>query len=122
MLDPAFVREHVEQVRTGLQNRGVDSHKALEEIATFETIRKRLIHEVENHRRLQRTSGDEVFRARRLGQDTAALQEQSVRISCRERADADQAGGGTLAQGTRVGAPVRARQGAAAAIRGAGRP
>jgi seryl-tRNA synthetase len=75
MLDPAFVREHVEEVRTALQNRGVDPHKALEEIATFEGIRKRLIHEVENLRRLQRTSGDEVFKARRLGQDTAALQE-----------------------------------------------
>jgi seryl-tRNA synthetase len=75
MLDPAFVREHVEEVRTGLLNRGVDPHNALEEIATFEGIRKRLIHEVENLRRLQRTSGDEVFKARRLGQDTAALQE-----------------------------------------------
>src|SRR2546429_3497098 len=75
MLDPAFVREHVEEVRTGLQHRGADPHKALEDIATFETIRKRLIHDVENLRRLQRTSGDEVFKARRLGQDTAALQD-----------------------------------------------
>jgi seryl-tRNA synthetase len=77
MLDPAYVREHVEEVRTGLKNRGVDPQKVLEEIATFETIRKRLIHEVENLRRLQRTSGDEVFKAKRLGQDTASQQESN---------------------------------------------
>src|SRR5437870_6963572 len=31
MLDPAFVRDHVEDVRTGLRNRGLDPDKALEE-------------------------------------------------------------------------------------------
>jgi hypothetical protein len=33
MLDPAFVREHMEVVRTGLRNRGLDPDKALEEVA-----------------------------------------------------------------------------------------
>ncbi|MSO57375.1 MAG: serine--tRNA ligase [Acidobacteria bacterium] len=75
MLDPAYVREHVEEVRTGLKNRGMDPQKALEEIATLETIRKRLIHEIESLRRLQHTSGDEVFKAKRLGKDTASFQE-----------------------------------------------
>ena len=36
MLDPAYIRDHVEEVRTGLRNRGLDVDKALEEIATLE--------------------------------------------------------------------------------------
>src|ERR1700736_6667934 len=32
MLDPAFVRDHLETVRTGLKNRGLDVDKSLEEI------------------------------------------------------------------------------------------
>ena len=43
MLDPAFVRDHIEEVRAGLRNRGLDADKALEEIATLETARRRLI-------------------------------------------------------------------------------
>ena len=42
MLDPAFVRDHLEDVRSGLRNRGLDPDKALEEIATLETARRRL--------------------------------------------------------------------------------
>ena len=37
MLDPAFIRDHVEKVREGLRNRGLDADKALEDIATLET-------------------------------------------------------------------------------------
>ena len=86
MLDPAYVREHVEEVRTGLKNRGMDPHKQLEEIATLETIRKRLIHDVESLRRMQHTLGDEVFKAKRLGKDTASFQ------------DANRARGGQIRQ------------------------
>jgi seryl-tRNA synthetase len=75
MLDPAFVRDHIEEVRTGLRRRGLDPDKALEEIATLETARRRLIPEIEGLKRQQNTAGDEVARARRLGQDTAAVQE-----------------------------------------------
>ncbi|MGC4081875.1 MAG: hypothetical protein QM736_07150 [Vicinamibacterales bacterium] len=45
MLDPTFVRENIEVVRTGLRNRGMDPDKALEQIATLETLRRRLIGE-----------------------------------------------------------------------------
>jgi seryl-tRNA synthetase len=75
MLDPAFVREHIEDVRTGLRNRGLDIDKLLEEIATLETARRRLIPEIEGLRRLQNTSGDEVARAKRQGKDTKDIQE-----------------------------------------------
>ena len=75
MLDAAFVRDHIEAVRAGLRNRGIDPDKALEEIATLETARRRLIPELEGLKRLQNTSGDEIARAKRQGQDTTAIQE-----------------------------------------------
>src|SRR3954453_1715046 len=75
MLDPAFIRDHIEVVRTGLRNRGLDPDKALEEIATLETARRRLIPELEGLKRQQNTSGDEIARAKRQGQDTAPVQE-----------------------------------------------
>jgi seryl-tRNA synthetase len=75
MLDPSYIRDHIEEVRTGLRNRGVDADKALEEITTLETARRRMIPELEGLKRAQNTSGDEIARAKRMGQDTAAVQE-----------------------------------------------
>ena len=75
MLDPAFVRDHMEEVRNGLRNRGLDPDKALEQIATLENARRRLIPEVEGLKRLQNTSGDEIARAKRQGHDTTSIQE-----------------------------------------------
>src|SRR3954463_13242180 len=75
MLDPSFIRDHVEEVRTGLRNRGLDPDKALEEIVTLETARRRLIPEVESLKRAQNTSGDEIAKARRMAQDTGPVQE-----------------------------------------------
>src|SRR6266850_3916585 len=75
MLDPAYIRDHIEEVRTGLTNRGLDIDKSLEEIATLETARRRLIPELEALKRQQNTSGDEIARAKRQGHDTAPVQE-----------------------------------------------
>jgi len=75
MLDPAFIRDNIETVRAGLRSRGIDPDKALEEIATLETARRRLIPEVEGLKRQQNASGDEVARAKRMGQDTTQIQE-----------------------------------------------
>jgi seryl-tRNA synthetase len=75
MLDPAYVRDHLEAVRAGLRSRGLDPDKALEEIATLETARRRIIPELEGLKRLQNTSGDEIARAKRQGHDTAPIQE-----------------------------------------------
>jgi seryl-tRNA synthetase len=75
MLDPAFIRDHMEEVRTGLRNRGLDPDKALEEVATLETARRRLIPELEGLKRQQNTSGDEIARAKRQGHDTTAIHE-----------------------------------------------
>ncbi len=77
MLDGAFVRDHIEQVREGLRNRGLDPTRTLEEIATLETARRRLIPELEGLKRQQNTAGDEVARGKRQGQDTTHLHEAS---------------------------------------------
>src|SRR5919199_2936285 len=75
MLDPAFIRDHTDEVRAGLRSRGLDPDKALEEIATLETARRRLIPELEGLKRQQNTSGDQIAQAKRQGKDTAAIQE-----------------------------------------------
>src|SRR3954469_15527126 len=75
MIDPSYIRDHIEEVRAGLRNRGLDPDKALEEIATLETARRRMIPELESLKRAQNTSGDEIARAKRMMQDTAPVQE-----------------------------------------------
>ena len=75
MLDPSYIRDHIEEVRTGLRNRGLNPDKTLEEIATLETARRRMIPELESLKRAQNTSGDEIARAKRQGHDTAPVQE-----------------------------------------------
>jgi seryl-tRNA synthetase len=77
MLDPTYVREHLQEVRAGLKNRGTDPDKALEEIATLEGLRRRLIGEFEGLKREQNTSGDEIARAKRQGLDTGPIQERN---------------------------------------------
>jgi len=75
MIDPAFLRENLEAVRTALGNRGVDMTRELEELAALESRRRRLLPELEGLKREQNTSGDEVARAKRQGKDTANIQE-----------------------------------------------
>src|SRR6266851_1451410 len=78
MLDPGYIRDHIEEVRAGLLHRGLEPgkvQKVLEEIATLETARRRLIPELEGLKRQQNTSGDQIAQAKRQGKDTAAIQE-----------------------------------------------
>jgi len=77
MLDPSYIRDHLEQVRGGLRSRGVDPDKALEDISTLETARRRMIPELEGLKRQQNTSGDEIARAKRQGKETTGIQEAS---------------------------------------------
>ncbi len=75
MLDPVFLRDHPEEVRAALEHRGVDLTAELEELATLEARRRRLIPEIEGLKREQNAAADEVARARRQGQDVAPLQD-----------------------------------------------
>jgi len=75
VLDAAYVRDHIQQVREALRSRGLDADRALEDIATLETARRRLIPELEGLKRQQNAAGDEIARAKRQGKDTAPIQE-----------------------------------------------
>jgi seryl-tRNA synthetase len=73
MLDPLYLREHMEEVRAGLRNRGVQADAELEQLATLEARRRRLIPELEGLKREQNAAGDEVARAKRQGQDASPI-------------------------------------------------
>ena len=73
MLDPAYVRDHMDEVRAGLRSRGLEPDAELEQIATVETRRRRLIPELEGLKREQNTAGDEVAKAKRRGEDASGI-------------------------------------------------
>src|SRR5215203_886926 len=73
MLDAALVRDHGEDVRRGLQNRGLQPDADLEQLSTLETRRRRLIPEIEGLKREQNAAADEVARAKRNGQDATPI-------------------------------------------------
>lgn len=73
MIDPIYVRDHLEDVRRGLTNRGVHADAELEQLATLENRRRRLIPELEGLKRDQNAAGDEIARAKRQGRDAADL-------------------------------------------------
>jgi seryl-tRNA synthetase len=73
MLDAAYVRDHMDAVRAGLRNRGLEPDAELEQIATLETRRRRLIPEIEGLKREQNAAGDEVARAKRQGKDASDI-------------------------------------------------
>ncbi len=75
MLDPAFLRDNLEAVRNGLQKRGTDFSRELEDLATLETSRRRILPEIEGLKREQNAAGDEVARAKRQGIDATKIQE-----------------------------------------------
>jgi seryl-tRNA synthetase len=73
MLDPAYIRDHQEEVKRGLQNRGMHVDAELEQLATLENRRRRLIPELEGLKREQNTAGDEIARAKRQGKDASGI-------------------------------------------------
>jgi seryl-tRNA synthetase len=73
MIDPALLRDRLEEVRTAYRNRGLDVDSDLEQLATLETRRRRLIPEMEGLKRDQNAAGDEVARAKRQGLDATPL-------------------------------------------------
>jgi seryl-tRNA synthetase len=73
MLDAAFVRDHIDDVRGGLRSRGLDPDAELEQIAALAARRRRLIPEMEGLKREQNASGDEVARTKRQGLDASPV-------------------------------------------------
>jgi seryl-tRNA synthetase len=77
MLDPNYVRDNLETVQTGMSNRGLNVTAELQQLATAESHRRRLIPQIEGLKREQNTAGDQVARAKRQGQDASHLFEAS---------------------------------------------
>ncbi|MGD9903908.1 MAG: serine--tRNA ligase [Vicinamibacterales bacterium] len=75
MLDPAYIRDNLETVRAGYASRGLDVSAELEQLAGFESHRRRLIPQIEGLKREQNTAADEVARAKRQGQDARPIVE-----------------------------------------------
>ena len=75
MLDPVFVRDNTDLVRQRLAARGIDLTTDLEQLATLESQRRRIIPQVEGLKREQNTAGDEVARAKRQGLDAKPVLE-----------------------------------------------
>ena len=73
MIDPAYVRDHLDEIRAAYRNRGLSVDAELEQLATLETRRRRLIPEVEGLKREQNAAGDEVARAKRQGKDASGI-------------------------------------------------
>src|SRR5262245_55853991 len=65
MLDPAFVRDNLETVRAGYASRGLDATAELEQLAGFESHRRRVIPQLEGLKREQNTASDQVAQAKR---------------------------------------------------------
>jgi seryl-tRNA synthetase len=77
MLDPAFLRDNLDTVRTRLRDRGVDLTAELDELASLEAERRALLPTIEGLKREQNAAAAEVGQAKRQGLDTSAIQERS---------------------------------------------
>jgi seryl-tRNA synthetase len=81
VLDPAFVRDNIDRVRTRLAARGTDFSAELEQFATLEAQRRRIIPQLEGLKREQNAAADEVARAKRQGQDARPIFEANKQRS-----------------------------------------
>src|SRR4051794_28855774 len=73
MLDPAYVRAHLDEVRAGLRSRGLDAETILEPFAALDGRRRELIPRAEGLKREQNASSEEVARAKKQGLDPSAI-------------------------------------------------
>jgi seryl-tRNA synthetase len=73
MLDAAYVRAHLEDVRAGLANRGLDPATLLAPFGALDARRRELIPRVEGLKREQNASSEEVARAKKQGLDPSAI-------------------------------------------------
>jgi seryl-tRNA synthetase len=73
MLDAAFVRDRLDEVRAALERRGIKAESELDTLATLDARRRELIPEIEELRRQQNASGEAVARIKREGRDPSAV-------------------------------------------------
>ena len=70
MLDPGFVRDHPDQVRKSLNDRGGDA-AALDAFLEADIERRRLLLEIEAHKQERNRATEEIARMKRDGEDAA---------------------------------------------------
>ncbi len=73
MLDPIFVRDHLDVVRARLNERGMRMDAELDALAALDAERRTLIPKVEELKRLQNAAGEDVARAKKAGEDVSHI-------------------------------------------------
>jgi len=73
MLDPAYIRDHLDDLRAALRHRGTDPEPLLAPVVELEARRRALIPDVEALKREQNAASAEVARSKREGQDPSAI-------------------------------------------------
>jgi seryl-tRNA synthetase len=73
MLDPVYVRDHLDDLRSALGHRGADPEPLLAPLVELESRRRALIPEVEALKREQNSSSAEVAQAKREGRDPSGI-------------------------------------------------
>ncbi|MPZ18623.1 MAG: serine--tRNA ligase [Luteitalea sp.] len=93
MLDTASLRDQFEDVRQRLGTRGPGTEKALDRLAALDVARRDILPRVEALRAERKRAGEAIGRAKRTGEDVAALLEGSTeRSEAIKRFDAELAG------------------------------
>src|SRR5688572_9841044 len=73
MLDPAFVRDHLDEVKQGLRRRGLDPDAELRAFLEADAERRSVLPEVESLKQQQNASSEEVARAKKEGRDVSDI-------------------------------------------------
>ena len=89
MLDPAYVRDHIDEVAQRLATRGGDFSRDLAVLTEKDTERLQLLQTVENLKRDQNAAGEQVAKAKKEGRDaTEILAENKLRAAKIKELDA----------------------------------
>jgi len=89
MLDPAYVRDHIDEVAQRLATRGGDFSRELAVLKEKDTERLQLLQTVENLKRDQNAAGEQVAKAKKEGRDaTEILAENKLRAAKIKELDA----------------------------------
>jgi seryl-tRNA synthetase len=98
MLDPGLLRDQMDVLRAAMSRRGISADTELEQLATLEASRRRLIPELEGLKREQNAAGEEVARAKRQGLDPRSRMSKSAGTARRRP---------TTSSPSRIGTSVR---------------
>ena len=90
MLDPGYVRDHIDEVAARLATRGGDFSRDLAALKAKDAERLQLLQTVENLKREQNSAGEQVAKAKKEGRDaTAILAENKARAAKIKELDAE---------------------------------